>query len=86
MSAHLSWKREFKRAAQLTSLSPNTLKRLAHTGKLRTTRIGRRRIVPIEALRELIQDGPVRSVEVSWPSFHVSDAASWLLPSNRAGY
>jgi len=48
---------DFKKASELTSLSVNTLRRLAHTGLLRTTLVGRRRIIPVEALIELVKKG-----------------------------
>jgi len=48
---------DFKKAAELTSLSVNTLRRLASTGTLRTTLVGRRRIVPVQALIDLVAKG-----------------------------
>jgi excisionase family DNA binding protein len=47
----------FARAAELTSLSKNSLRRYARSGRLKTTRIGRRRIIPLAGLNELIQNG-----------------------------
>jgi excisionase family DNA binding protein len=49
----------FKEAAGLVSVSRNTLRRYAKSGRLRTVRLGRRRVIPFEALRELIRDGEV---------------------------
>jgi excisionase family DNA binding protein len=45
----------FARAAELTSLSKNSLRRAARAGKLRTIQFGRRRIVPFSALNDLIR-------------------------------
>jgi excisionase family DNA binding protein len=47
----------FARAAEITSLSKNSLRRFAKSGRLRTVRLGRRRLIPFEALNELIQKG-----------------------------
>ena len=47
----------FARAAELTSLSKNSLRRAARAGKLRTIRFGRRRIVPFSALNDLLRNG-----------------------------
>ena len=47
----------FARAAEITSLSKNTLRRFAKSGRLRTVRLGRRRLIPFEALNELIRGG-----------------------------
>jgi excisionase family DNA binding protein len=47
----------FARAAEITSLSKNSLRRFAKSGRLRTVRLGRRRLIPFEALSELIQNG-----------------------------
>jgi excisionase family DNA binding protein len=47
----------FVRAAELTSVSRNTLRRFAKSGRLRTVRLGRRRVIPIDALRDLIREG-----------------------------
>lgn len=44
-------------ASRMTSLSPNTLSRLARGGRLRSTLIGRRRIFPLAALWELVEKG-----------------------------
>jgi len=45
----------FVEAAKLLSVSPNTVRRHAKSGILRTVRLGRRRVVPYDALRELIR-------------------------------
>lgn len=45
----------FARASEMTSLSKLSLRRLAKSGKLRTALVGRRRIVPVSALYELVQ-------------------------------
>jgi excisionase family DNA binding protein len=47
----------FKEAAALTSVSPNTLRRHAKSGRLATVRLGRRRVIPFDALKDLIRDG-----------------------------
>jgi excisionase family DNA binding protein len=47
----------FAKAAQLTSLSKKTLRRAARLGTLPTARFGRRRIIPFDALRNLIREG-----------------------------
>jgi excisionase family DNA binding protein len=47
----------FKEAAQVTSVSKTTLRRYAKDGRLRTVRLGRRRVIPYDALKELIRDG-----------------------------
>jgi len=46
----------FETASALTSIS-NSLRKMARTGQLKTTRVGRRRIVPLNALNELVQNG-----------------------------
>jgi excisionase family DNA binding protein len=45
----------FAEAAKLLSVSPNTVRRHAKDGRLRTIRLGRRRVVPFDALRDLIR-------------------------------
>jgi hypothetical protein len=47
----------FSRGSELTSISKNSLRRLARDGKLRTALVGRRRVIPYNALFELIQNG-----------------------------
>jgi excisionase family DNA binding protein len=47
----------FKEAAEITSVSRSTLRRHAKDGRLRTVRLGRRRVIPYEALQELIREG-----------------------------
>ena len=47
----------FARAAELTSMSKNSLRKYAKTGRLRTVRLGRRRIIPFAALHDLLQNG-----------------------------
>ena len=46
----------FAKAAELTSVSKNSLRRFAKTGRLRTVRLGRRRIIPFAALNELLRN------------------------------
>jgi excisionase family DNA binding protein len=48
---------DFKRAAQMTSVSRSTLRRFAKSGRLRTVLLGRRRVIPIDALKDLIRNG-----------------------------
>lgn len=45
----------FPRAAELTSISVGHLRRMAANGTLRTVLVGRRRLIPIQALVELVQ-------------------------------
>ena len=47
----------FEGAAKLTSVSKNTLRRFAKTGKLRTSRVGRRVVIPVDGLKELVGFG-----------------------------
>jgi excisionase family DNA binding protein len=44
-------------AERLTSLSRPTLRLYIRTGQLRVTRCGRRVLIPVEALQELVRDG-----------------------------
>jgi excisionase family DNA binding protein len=41
----------------MTSVSKSTLRRFAKSGRLRTVLLGRRRVIPIDALKELIEKG-----------------------------
>jgi excisionase family DNA binding protein len=47
----------FARAAEMMSVSKNTLRRFAMDGRLRTVRLGRRRVIPFDALQDLIREG-----------------------------
>jgi excisionase family DNA binding protein len=47
----------FKEAAEITSVSRSTLRRQAASGRLKTIRLGRRRVIPFEALKDLIREG-----------------------------
>jgi excisionase family DNA binding protein len=47
----------FARAAELKSVSKNSLRRFAKSGRLRTIRLGRRRIIPFAALNDLLRNG-----------------------------
>jgi hypothetical protein len=47
---------DFPRAAELTSLSVNSLRRYARTGRLKTILVGRRRVIPIVALHQLLEE------------------------------
>ena len=44
-------------AARMTSLSRGTIRAYARTGRIKTVKIGRRRIVPVSALRDLVREG-----------------------------
>jgi len=48
---------DFKLAARLIGVSRSTIRRLSQSGALPTTRIGRRRVVSIDALRDLVKNG-----------------------------
>jgi hypothetical protein len=41
----------------MTSVSRSTLRRFAKSGRLQTALLGRRRVIPIDALRDLIRNG-----------------------------
>ena len=47
----------FRQAVELTTLSRHTLLQLSREGILATTKVGRRRLIPLTALRELLQRG-----------------------------
>ena len=47
----------FAKAAELTSISKNSLRKAARNGVLPTVRWGRRRIIPFAALNELLRNG-----------------------------
>ena len=47
-------------AARLLGVSPNTVRNLHYAGRLKTTYIGRRLLVPTESLTELIKSGMTR--------------------------
>jgi excisionase family DNA binding protein len=51
----------FTRASELTSMSKNSLRRMAKSGRLRTITLGRRRVVPYDALKELVASGTDQS-------------------------
>ena len=44
-------------AAKITSLSPHTIRNYIRTGKLKASRCGRRVIIPVKALSELVREG-----------------------------
>ena len=44
-----------KEAAASIGVSLNSIRRLAKGGRLSTTKIGRRRVVPLDALRDLVR-------------------------------
>jgi excisionase family DNA binding protein len=41
----------------MTSVSRSTLRRFAKSGRLQTVLLGRRRVIPMDALKELIEKG-----------------------------
>jgi helix-turn-helix protein len=47
----------FAKAAELTSVSKNSLRRYAKCGRLKTITLGRRRIIPFAALNDLLRNG-----------------------------
>jgi hypothetical protein len=47
---------DFPRAAKMTSLSVNSLRRFARIGKLKTILVGRRRLIPVAALHQLLEE------------------------------
>lgn len=44
-------------AARMTSLSRGTIRAYARAGRIKTVKIGRRRIVPVAALKDLVREG-----------------------------
>ena len=48
---------DLKQAAALVSVSVHTLRRYVRQGKLRSTRIGRRVVVPLSELRLMVESG-----------------------------
>jgi excisionase family DNA binding protein len=44
-------------ASRMTSLSRGTIRSYARTGRIKTVKVGRRRIVPISALERLVRLG-----------------------------
>jgi excisionase family DNA binding protein len=47
-------------AAKMTSLSPHTIRLRIRKGLLKATRVGRRVVIPVEALRDLVH-GPANA-------------------------
>ena len=45
-----------RRAAEITSLSAASIRLLARTGKLRVARIGRRIVIPVSAIEQLLRE------------------------------
>jgi excisionase family DNA binding protein len=54
----------FKEAAEITSVSRSTLRRYAQSGRLRTVQLGRRRVIPFDALSKLIQKGTAQGPRI----------------------
>jgi excisionase family DNA binding protein len=52
---------DIREAGRLTSLSPRTIRRYIKSGQIRATRLGRRVLVPLEALRGLVSPEPDNS-------------------------
>ena len=48
---------DIREAARLTSLSPFTIRAYIRKGTIRSVRVGRRILVPVEVLRELCERG-----------------------------
>jgi excisionase family DNA binding protein len=46
-----------KEAAVMIGVSPNTIRRQVAAGRLHTVRVGRRRVIPIDVLREFVERG-----------------------------
>jgi excisionase family DNA binding protein len=44
-----------KEAAASIGVSLNSVRRLAKAGRLSTTKVGRRRVVPLDALKDLVR-------------------------------
>jgi len=51
---------DVREAGRLTSLSPRTIRRYIKSGQIRAVRVGRRLLVPIDALRGLITRNSIR--------------------------
>ena len=60
-------------AERLTSLSRPTLRLYIRTGKLRVTRCGRRVLIPVEALQELVRDGAPSRMKVTGGTYPHGD-------------
>lgn len=48
---------DVKTAAQMTSLSPHTIRLYLRTGRLQAVKCGRRVLIPVESLRKLVGIG-----------------------------
>ena len=48
---------DIREGAKMTSLSPHTLRKYIRLNKLKAVRVGRRILVPIASLRELVSKG-----------------------------
>jgi excisionase family DNA binding protein len=48
---------DVREAARLTSLSAFTIRRRVKSGELRAVRVGRRVLIPVDALQKLVRDG-----------------------------
>jgi len=46
---------DIREAGRLTSLSPHTIRAYVRKGKIRAVRVGRRVLVPIESLQDLLR-------------------------------
>ena len=47
----------FGRGSEISGLSKNTLRRLSKAGRLKTVRVGRRRLILYGSLTEILQSG-----------------------------
>jgi excisionase family DNA binding protein len=55
---------DIREAGRLTSLSPRTIRRYIKSGRIRAVRVGRRLLVPIDALRSVINQNSSRQNEM----------------------
>jgi excisionase family DNA binding protein len=55
---------DLREAGRLTSLSPRTIRRHIKAGRIHAVRVGRRLLVPISALRSLINQNSSRQNEM----------------------
>jgi excisionase family DNA binding protein len=46
-----------KEASRITSISPGTFRHYARIGKIKVVKVGRRTIIPISTLRDLVHAG-----------------------------
>ncbi len=68
---------DVREASRLTSLSVRTIRRYIAGGQLRATRLGRRVIVPLDALRALIGDAMPPGSERPIPRSRTEACDEW---------